>query len=274
VSENKIENETKFGDDPEFPPHPYWADFCRAVMLLSRVPIARHGDFRPVMIARSVWCWPFAGLLLAGIAVLPALLAEWLTGSGSIAAIFAIAAMVVVTGALHEDGLADCADGFGGGQDRAAKLEIMRDSRIGSYGVVALILAFALRFVVLGAAYNAGTGVVLMVVAAVMSRAAIPLVMIWLPPARDNGLGHGAGVPPYPNVAIGLAIAFVATLWVSSIWVALAAIIAVALAVLVVGGLARWQIGGHSGDVLGTTQMVAEIFVSISFLAVAGITTG
>ena len=239
---------------------PAVSDFFRALVLLSRVPVFRINDFRPALIARSVWCWPLVGLFLAGIALIPAQLAAYLTES----------ALVLLTGAMHEDGLADCADGFGGGIDRARKLEIMRDSRIGTYGVVALVLCLGLRIALLVRAADAGQAVMLLLVMAVVSRGAMPVLMTVLSPARDNGLGKNAGQPKWRHVMLGVAIA-IAIVWLLSGPVVMASgVVAAMLATALMGGIARWQIGGQTGDVLGATQMVSELFVAIGFVATMG----
>ena len=244
------------------------SDFWRALALLSRVPVMGIDDFRATLIARSVWSWPLVGLLLAGFAVLPAMLVYELTGNILIFAIVALAAMVLLTGCMHEDGMADCADGFGGGFERARKLEIMRDSHIGTYGVVVLILCFGLRLVLLSAAGNAGQAVTLFLILAVTSRAAMPVVMHILPPARDNGLGKGAGHPKLIAVGIGVAIAAVVSVILSGV-IATAVIAAGAmLAIALVVAVAKWQIGGQTGDVLGAAQLTTELFVGVAFIAV------
>lgn len=244
------------------------SDFWRAMALLSRVPLPPVGDFRPAMVARSVWCWPLVGLVLAGLALLPAMLVETLSGSVVVFAILAVAAMVLLTGSMHEDGIADCADGFGGGLDRARKLEIMRDSTVGTYAVVALILCIALRLAVLVAAAEIGQAAILFLVMAVMSRSAMPFLMRVLPPARDNGLGKGAGRPDWLPVLVGFAMAGAITLFLAGFAAMLAVVAATALAVLTVRTVANWQIGGQTGDVLGATQICAELFVGVAFVAV------
>lgn len=249
---------------------PVLSDFCRALALLSRVPVFQIDDFRPVMIARSVWCWPLVGLFLAGLAVLPAQLAAYLTGSAVVFAIVALLALVLLTGAMHEDGLADCADGFGGGLDRSQKLKIMRDSHIGTYGVVALVLCLGLRLALLVEAADGGQAVVLLIVMAVMSRAAMPVLMKALSPARDNGLGKGAGQPKWRDLMLGIALASGIVWLLTGLVATIAVLLAAGLAAILIGLIAKWQIGGQTGDVLGATQMIAELFVGIGFIAVTG----
>ncbi|PKR50092.1 adenosylcobinamide-GDP ribazoletransferase [Thalassospira povalilytica] len=244
------------------------SDFWRAMALLSRVPLPPVGDFRAALIARSVWCWPLVGLVLAGLALLPAMLVDFLTGNPLVYAIFAIAAMVLLSGAMHEDGVADCADGFGGGMDRDRKLEIMRDSTVGTYAVVMLILTLGLRLVLITAAADIGQAGILFLIMAVISRAAMPIVMRILPPARDNGLGKGAGRPGWLPVLIGFAIASAIVLVLGGIGAMFAVIVGVMIAILIVAMVARSQIGGQTGDVLGATQICAELFAGIGFIAV------
>jgi adenosylcobinamide-GDP ribazoletransferase len=244
------------------------SDFWRALALLSRVPVQGIEDFRAEVIARSVWSWPLVGLLLAGFAMLPAMLVYYLTANILIFAIVALAGMVLLTGSMHEDGMADCADGFGGGFERARKLEIMRDSHIGTYGVVALILCFGLRLTLLSAAGDAGQAAILFLVMAITSRAAMPVVMHILPPARADGLGKGAGTPNATMVGLGVGLAAILSVVLSGVFVAIAVLVGGLLAIALVAAVAKWQIGGQTGDVLGATQIVAELFVGIAFIAI------
>ncbi len=157
---------------------------------------------------------PLAGLILALPAAL-VLAAGWWIGLGPfLAATLAVAVMVLATGALHEDGLADVADGFGGGgATLERRLEIMRDSRIGAYGGAALVLALALRIGALATlldrtGYAAATALILV---AALSRLAALAPMVLLPPARPGGLSASVGRPNRASLwvalAIGLAVA-------------------------------------------------------------------
>ena len=110
-----------------------------------------------------------------------------------LAAILALVAGVMMTGGLHEDGLADCADGFGGGQDRGQKLAIMKDSRVGSYGVLALIFVIAARIMALAALPATAQSLILLISLAMVSRLTMVVYLSWLPSARTEGLGHQAG---------------------------------------------------------------------------------
>ncbi|TDL81759.1 adenosylcobinamide-GDP ribazoletransferase, partial [Palleronia sediminis] len=160
-----------------------------ALMLLTRLPAGRIAGAAPGMGA-SAWAWPLAGLVV-GLIAAAAHGVAWAAGCDPlIAGLLAVAAAVLATGALHEDGLGDVADGFGGGRDRDAKLAIMRDSRVGSYGVIALILALGLKAAALAQLGAEAAGP--LVAAAMASRAVMPVLLVALPPARGDGLGRGA----------------------------------------------------------------------------------
>ena len=222
-----------------------------ALVLLTRLPAGRLPN-PPPSTAAAAWAFPLVGVvvgLLSGLvfvlaaSVFPAL----------IAALLAVAAGILITGALHEDGLADVADGFGGGTSIPRKLEIMRDSRIGTYGVVALVLAIGL--IVSAAATQAPKASTVLIFAAIgaLSRAAMALPMIILPPARSEGLGHGAKARPDWRIwmALGLAI-LIAILVLPEL------LLGTGLVTALVIWLAKRQVGGQTGDVLGATQKLSE----------------
>src|ERR1700687_2312278 len=117
-------------------------------------------------------------------------------------------ARAALTGALHEDGLADVGDGFGGGRDRAAKLSIMRDSRLGTYGAIVLLVGFSARLSAL-ASLPAAAIVPGLVVAHALGRAAIPVLAAGMPYARDDGLGKSAGRPQAASAITAVIIAVV-----------------------------------------------------------------
>lgn len=218
-------------------------------MILTRLPVGRIADTPPPL-AKSVWAFPLVGAVV-GLAMAIVFMLALTIGLPVLAAAFmALGMSVLTTGGLHEDGLADMADGFGGGATTARKLEIMRDSRIGSYGVIALII-------VLGASASAiasGLSALAFVAIGAASRATMLLPMILLNPARDDGLGHGAtvtlGPPVYVALALtGVALAAAGALIAGYVMLLIAVIIAI---------LARRQIGGQTGDVLGATQKLTE----------------
>lgn len=155
--------------------------------------------------AASSWAWPVVGLAVGAISSVAGYFALAVGVTPPMAAIVALAAGALATGALHEDGLADLADGFGGGRTRDRKLEIMRDSRIGSYGVVALVLCFAFRAAGLAALIDSGGAFLGLLSLAAASRAVLPAALILMPPARQDGLGRAAaGIEPVPARIAGV----------------------------------------------------------------------
>ncbi|ODN69130.1 adenosylcobinamide-GDP ribazoletransferase [Methylobrevis pamukkalensis] len=176
----------------------------------------------------------------------------------------AIALLATVTGAFHEDGLGDIADGFGGGATQLRKLEIMKDSRIGAFAAVAIGLALALRIGLLAAivAMDPWSAVTAFLAAAAVSRT-LPL-WIWtlLPAARVDGLAASLGAPGRVSTALASLAAIVVACMVLpyfGVGQLMAALGVAALATLMLGRIARRQIGGQTGDVLGAAQQVAEI---------------
>lgn len=242
---------------PENDPVARPADIAVALSLLTRLPL-RLSEADYARGARTAWAWPLVGLLVAGLAGAVALFIGWLGLTPEITALFALAVMLVLTGAMHEDGLADCVDGFWGGHDRAGRLDIMKDSRIGAYGVLALIVSLGLRWAALVALARADLLVSALLVSACLSRAAMPAMMQALPNARGTGLSHQTGRPGAPavRIAAGLALALAILLfgW-TGIWAALW----VAVAAFAAARLALAKIGGQTGDVLGATQQITEI---------------
>lgn len=246
------------------PFHP--GDITASLGLLTRLPVpvsdaaARRG-------ARAAWAYPLAGAVVAALGGITGWLAMAVGLAPMLAAGLALATMIVATGALHEDGLADCADGFWGGWDRARRLEIMKDSRIGTYGVLALVLGIGLRWTALSVLFAQGTAFAALIVAAMLSRAAMPALMTALPHARDTGLSHHVGRPDAMTVAAGAALALLAAMLLLGAGPGLGVAMMATLAAAASGALARNRIGGQTGDVLGGTQQICEITVLLTLSA-------
>jgi adenosylcobinamide-GDP ribazoletransferase len=227
--------------------------------------------------SRSSRLVPIAGALVGLAGALVLALATNLGLAPLPAATVAIAALLLVTGAMHEDGLADLADGFGGGANPERKLEIMRDSRIGTYGSAALVIALVLRIGALAGlvATDLGLAAAVLVAAGAMSRTAGLLPLALLPPARAAGAGFAARPPSLGALRIAAALAIACAclplLAGRSLPRIIAACVAAALAAYAVSALARRQIGGQTGDVAGAAQQAAEIAVLLVFSAGASL---
>lgn len=243
-------------------------DLGLAFAFLTRLPWpGRLPADRPLMAA--AWAFPVVGLAIGLIATLGYRVADGLGLPVGIAALAAVAASTLATGALHEDGLADVADGFGGGRDPEAKRRIMRDSRIGSYGVLVLIFATAAKLATL-AALPGGDAAAALVASHALGRAAMPALAAWLPPSAADGSGRAAGRPDTAGAAWPAAIATGIALVVLPAGIGLAAALAAAGAALAIGWLAKRQIGGFTGDVFGAAEQAGEIAALLAVTAYLG----
>jgi adenosylcobinamide-GDP ribazoletransferase len=227
--------------------------------LLTRLPLGRLLPAPDeVEFAACVWSYPVVGGVVGALGGAVFWVAARLGLSPSLAAAWTLAAMLLLTGGLHEDGLADCADGFGGGRTIARKLEIMRDSRIGSFGALALMLSLAIRGLAIAAIAQPARVTLALIAACALGRAAILVPLLRLRPARTDGLAAALRAIP-ASAALGtIAVALiVAMLTLPARQAALALALTLATAVAM-AQLARTQIGGHTGDVLGATEIVVE----------------
>jgi adenosylcobinamide-GDP ribazoletransferase len=240
-------------------------DIADALRFFTRLRVGEPEPGAPLDFDRIAWAAPVAGVAVGLIGGLALALTTLLGLPPLLRAAFATAALVAATGALHEDGLADVADGFGGGATRARKLEIMRDSRIGAYGAIAIALALILRVGALAAALDGGfwrAGSSLVLVAA-LSRAAALTPLALLPPARADGAGAAAGRLGSNALAAAWGSALVVAVALGLVALGLAHALLAALmsgaGALFMVALARRAIGGQTGDVAGAAQQGSEI---------------
>ena len=240
------------------------ADIAQALALLTRLPVP---DNAPSRGAASAWAYPLVGLVVGAIAAFVGVAAHLIGLPNAIAALLSMTALTVLTGAMHEDGLADTADGLWGGWTPEARLDIMKDSHIGTYGVLALILTLGARWSALWLLFNigAGTAAAALVAAAMLSRATMPSLMATLPHARSTGLSHSVGATTKAAAGIAWALAVIGSLLLTggaAIW----AVLWAGLVAYVVAMIARRKIGGQTGDVLGALQQVSEVTILFSLL--------
>jgi adenosylcobinamide-GDP ribazoletransferase len=244
-----------------------WSDdLSLAVALLTRIPMPHPAAVLPDRMARAQRAFPLVGAMI-GLAI--GLVDRGLLAIGIpelAAAALALGAGAALTGALHEDGLADVGDGFGGGSDREAKLAIMRDSRLGTYGALVLLVSFVAKLSAL-ASLPIATIIPALVTTHALARAAIPVLAANMPFARDDGLGKSAGRPDSASIAIVVVLAIVIALLCLPFRGALLAVLVTAAAAAAVGWLAWRQIGGLTGDVFGAVEQVAETAVLLTLAA-------
>lgn len=243
---------------------PPWGPFA-AAQFLTRVPVRLRRA--PSLSAAVAW-FPVVGAAI-GAAVGGTAAGLWYVVPPLLAGTVAVVVGLLITGAFHEDGLADCADAFGGGTTVERRLEILKDSRQGTYGVAALGASIVVRMIGLGSMPGPAT----MFAAAVASHTIGRVAAVGLagagPMSTHPGLGSDFGRSTTPMRAVlgclaGVAIVAVVTGW----WVGpVAAAALVAAAAVTV--LARRKIGGVSGDVLGATEQVAECLALIVMVALS-----
>ncbi len=234
------------------------SDINAAFSLLTRLPVPVDHEEAGERAAYATWAYPLVGAVAGGLAGLLANLALALGAPAAISAALALTVLVIITGAMHEDGLADCADGLGGGANKTRRLGIMKDSRIGAYGAVALAIAMIARWSGIDALASGGHLFWSLIAVGAASRAPMVLAMFVMKPAREDGLSSGIGVPPPQSVAAAAGIAIIIA-FITLGWGAFPLIFWSLVAPLPLLALANKLIEGQTGDILGGTQQLAEI---------------
>jgi adenosylcobinamide-GDP ribazoletransferase len=247
----------------------WFDDFKTAVAFLTRLPMPHPQGPMPPNFVRAHRMFPVVGALIGAAVGLLCLGLRHVGVPDLAAAALALGAGAVLTGALHEDGLADVADGFGGGRDLASKLEIMRDSRLGTYGALILLVSLATKLSAL-AAIPDGHVVQSLIASHALARGVLPWMSMSLPYARKDGLAANAGRPDAATAAIAAALALAVALLSLSFANALGAALVACLSAAGMARLAQRQIGGQTGDVLGGAEQVAETAILVLLAARLG----
>lgn len=258
-----------------------FADLIACLRFYTRLPLpVRLGETDPHGMpdfSHAAVLVPIAGALIGVVGALVLTVAANLGLAPLPAATIAIGALVLITGAMHEDGLADLCDGFGGGANRERKLEIMKDSRLGTYGAAALVLSLLLRVGTLAGlvATDLRLACAVLIATGAVSRTAGLLPLALLPPARAFGAGFAAPRPSAEKFGVAALLAFICAclplLARASVPRIAAACVLAALAAYGVAALARRHIGGQTGDVAGAAQQAAEIAMLLVFSTAATI---
>lgn len=266
-------------DTPSSPPEPaaelgLRADFIMALRFFSRLPSGDSPHQKPDL-NRIAMALPLAGV---AIGIGPALLLVLGTMAGLppyFAAALAVGAMVLAGGAMAEDALADAADGLFGGQSRARRLEIMKDSRHGSYGVAALCLFLMLRVAALGAMAAASplaAGAAWLAASVIARSGALWLSMV-LPPARSDGAAAAAGTLKRSAFAVGAVFALVLGFVLGGPAASLAGLgLGLLLSGATIGlwtALCRRLVGGQTGDLTGALVALVEVAMLTGLVAFA-----
>ena len=241
------------------------SDMPAAVGLLTRLPVRVDTQLATARGAAAAWAYPIVGLIVGFIAVVGMSIASAIGLPAGAAALVGVATLTIITGAMHEDGLADTADGLWGGWDPVHRLKIMKDTYIGAYGVIAIVLSLLLRWLLLTELIQFSAGAAL-IAAAMLSRAAMVGVMTWLPNARTSGLSRAVGRPTFAVALIAAGVTIVGAVgFIGSM--AVGAAITVAVIAVGCGSIAKAKIGGQTGDILGAVQQLTEIGVMMFLVA-------
>ncbi|WP_321384292.1 adenosylcobinamide-GDP ribazoletransferase [Rhizobium sp.] len=251
-------------------------DLARSLGFLSRFPVAgRFFEGHSGEMSRTPRAFPLAGVVIAAPAGLFLTLLLGFGAGATLAAFAAVTLQILLSGGLHEDGLADCADGLGGGASREKALEIMKDSRVGSYGVLALLLSVGIKVSAIASLINKlePINVVLCLIGmAALSRA----LMVWhwhaLPAARPDGVAASLGKPDdqslYTALLFGLGIATMAIVPFAGFH---PLVVSVVISVASAYGFQHYvsrRLGGQTGDTIGATQQICEM-MALATLSIA-----
>ncbi len=252
-----------------------------AVQFLTRLPTPDFKEFEPAWLARSARYFPLVGVLVGAINV-----GVWWLASQRlptpVAVGLTLALSVLVTGAFHEDGFADVCDGFGGGNSADRVLAIMKDSRIGAYGAIGVVLMLGLKWSSLdGLAVGMAVFAPLVIGAHLVSRWCAGALMWSLPYVRSDGDSKSrAAVEGFTarewliGGIIGLAAFSPIAAWALResaapvAWALLAGAVSAAATAWAAAGYFRRRIGGHTGDCLGAVQQLTELAFLTAGLAV------
>ncbi|GGD04731.1 adenosylcobinamide-GDP ribazoletransferase [Aureimonas glaciei] len=237
----------------------------RSLAFLTRLPPVSRAFSGEHPLGRDAHAFPLAGLVAALPSACLVVALDALGLSPATTAILAVALLVAVTGGLHEDGLGDVADGLGGHHPKDRALAIMKDSRIGAYGALALVLSLLLRVSLLAdlAAGNAGHAALAFLAVAAASRGAMAWLWSSLPSASESGIAARVGQPAARTgrVAAGLGAALLVVGGAVAAGPA-GAVLPLLLGLLVLGQFRKFlirRLGGQTGDCLGAAQQLTEI---------------
>jgi adenosylcobinamide-GDP ribazoletransferase len=236
-------------------------DLTIALLFYTCLPLAPPTASKGADVVRASWAAPLVGAIIGAVGALVYWLAYAMGLASLPAAALALAATLGISGALHEDGLADTADGLGGGATRDTRLEIMADSRIGTYGACAVMMSIFLRATASASLADPALVATAMIAANAAARGTIPAFMRLVPPAKGHGLSADAGTPP----AVSTMTATIAGMAALFLGLGPRAGSIALLLVLATAGAIAWlsikAIGGQTGDVIGAVEQTTEISI-------------
>jgi adenosylcobinamide-GDP ribazoletransferase len=248
------------------------AELVHALKFLTRLPIPFGRTIDPPPLNQTMRMFSIAGAMIGAMIATVLVATNLLHLPPLLCGLFAVSAGLLITGALHEDGFADTADGLGGGKTRERRLEIMRDSRIGSYGALALLVAVAARVVVYASLLELPwmTSFAVIIATQSFSRALVVDLLWATSPARNDGLSAYAGQPPRAVAIFAIGVGLMLTLLAGYYTAFENAVLALAFGLAATAAV-RWQairlIGGQTGDICGAAQVACEVMMLTAFIA-------
>jgi len=235
-------------------------DIYTSVVFLTRLPAPDWPAAADRKLAECMWSFPIIGVLIGTLGGITYAGCDYLGLPVYVGGIFTVTAIILMTGGLHEDGLADFADGVWGGIDKDQRLTIMSDSRIGTYGAIILIISICGRAFSIGTILEPLLVLGALVTASALSRSVIPVIMAFDSPAKKTGLAFDAGKPDriiwFTAIIIGVLIHLIAAPggWFVSL-------VAAVLGAAIGSWYINRRVGGYTGDTLGAVQQVIELLV-------------
>jgi adenosylcobinamide-GDP ribazoletransferase len=245
---------------------PWCTDIVAATRFLTRIPIGRTKQLH-TNLSTAVRTFPFIGAVVGLIGGLVFGFASFIGMPPFLSALMALGATILVTGALHEDGLADTADGIGGGSTPAARLTIMRDSQIGVFGGLALILSVMARIGALTALSDPWLVAAALIAAGSLSRGILPWIMSRVDLASETGVAAAVGKPSTRTAAIAAVFGGVLSVLCLGLTQGIIVLVLAVMAAWVGARLAQRFLGGYNGDLLGAVQQSVEIVVLLAAVA-------
>ena len=245
----------------------YLNDAGVALSLLTRIPL-RLSKNALERSNKAVWAYGLAGAVWAVMVWSVSAIAIALGLGHFISVLLGLAAGTILTGAIHEDGLADSADGLWGGWGKKRRLEIMKDSTIGVYGAVALFFVLFLRWQLISHLFELSIALAALLTAGSFSRAVLGVIMVLLPNVRSDGLSHSVGRPKPILACFGVGISALAALLLLGLTGLIACVIG-CITAWACAAIANHKISGQTGDILGATAILTEITIMIAIFSFA-----
>lgn len=240
---------------------PEWSDLKIAISLLSRIPLRNETQHLISRGPNHLWAFPIVGILIGFICCCLGWIGLLLQLNSFAIGFLIVTAAAITTGAMHYDGLADTLDGLWGGWSAPQRLEIMKDSHIGVYGVIGLVISTGLQAALYGQIIQQSIWPIIGIMT--ISRAVMVPVMGFLENSRSSGLSSQVGKPKLQTIILAMTLGITIAL-LTGAWAAIGGAI---LAACAIGKIAKNKIGGQTGDILGATQQLSEVAALICIAA-------